>query len=208
MKRCFWDRVARFYDLAEKTNYTAVEGMIHAVTKRIPDGADVLECAAGTGAISIAAAPKAGHILCTDASLSMLEQARTKGKRLGLSNLDFEQRDLLSLSDPDSRYDVTVAANVLHLLEQPKDAVRELWRVTKPGGALLLPTFLQGEGGWGFSNLIIPAYTLIGFRPKYYFTRRSYQEMIDSCGVGRAEYTLIKGRLPVGLAVLRRTLDV
>ena len=73
-----------------------------------------------------------------------------------------------------------------------------------PGGLLLLPTFLQGEGGWGFTNILIPAYQLAGFRPKHRFTRRSYREMIDGCGLGRADYILVKGRLPAGLAVLQK----
>ena len=204
MPRSFWDRWAGFYDLAERTNRTAVEGILRAVVKRIPAGADVLECAAGTGAISIAAASRAGHVLCTDMSLPMLERAKTKAARLGLANISFERRDLLSLPDPDDWYDVTVAANVLHLRPAPEDAVRELWRVTRPGGLLLLPTFLQGEGGWGFTNILIPAYQLAGFRPKHRFTRRSYREMIDGCGLGRADYILVKGRLPAGLAVLQK----
>lgn len=208
MKKSFWDRIAGWYDLAERTNRAAVEGMVRSVIKRIPAGADVLECAAGTGAISIAAASKAGHVLCTDLSLPMLEQAKAKAERLGLSNLSFEARDLLSLSDPDERYDVTVAANVLHLLDSPERAVRELYRVTKPGGLAILPTFLMGEGGTFFIKTIIPLYKLIGFRPKHRFTRRSYQETIDGCGLGKADYILIKGRLPVGLAILRRSPDV
>lgn len=203
MAKTFWDRWARLYDLSERTNGRAVQGMVRSVVGRIPAGAQVLECAAGTGMISAAAAAKAGHVTCTDLSLPMLERASAKAKRLGLDNISFEARDLLHLADPDDTYDITVAANVLHLLPHPEDAVREVWRVTKPGGKVILPTFLQGEARWGFRQ-IIRLYRLAGFRPYYQFTRQSYQAMIDGCRLSQAKYTLIQGRLPVGLAVLEK----
>lgn len=203
MKKTFWDRVAPLYDWSARTNAAAVDGMAAAVAKRIPEGAEMLECAAGTGEVSIAAAPKAGRILCTDLSLPMLEQARIKAARLGHGNIAFAQRNLLHLEDPDGRFDVAVAANVLHLLDQPEDAVRELWRVTKPGGLVVLPTFLLGEAGWFYKNAI-KLYRVLGFRPKHYFTRRSYQAMLDGLELGKVQYTLVKGRLPVGLAVLTK----
>lgn len=203
MKRTFWDRVAGLYDLFERSNAKAVDGMINAVVARIPEHATLLECAAGTGAISIAAAPKAEHILCTDLSLPMLEQAEVKAKRLGLNNITFAPRDLFHLEDPDNQFDATVAANVLHLLDTPEDAVRELWRVTKPGGLVILPTFLVGEAN-SIYRALLGVYRVLGFRPKRDYTRKSYQALFDSLGLGKVSYTLIRGRLSVGLAILKK----
>lgn len=203
MKKSFWDRYAKLYNMAESFNAKAYRGMIRTIIQRIPIGANVLECAAGTGVLTAAIAPRAGHILCTDYSLPMLEEAKARAKRLGISNIDFAQRDIFRLQDEDDSYDVVIAANVLHLLDNPQDAVKELCRVTRPGGLLILPTFLLDEAKWGFRQAI-RLYTLLGFKAKHSFTRRSYQEMIDGCRLGKARYTLVQGRLCVGLAVLEK----
>lgn len=203
MKKTFWDRCAKLYNMAESFNAKAYNGMIQLITDHIPKGATVLECAAGTGVISAAAAPKAAHVLCTDYSLPMLAEARARAKRLGLSNINFAQRDIFHLEDLDGSYDTVIAANVLHLIDDPQDAINELWRVTRPGGSLLLPTFLLGEAKWGFTQ-VIRLYGLLGFQSKHDYTRLSYQEMIDGCELGTAHFTLVHGRLPVGVAVLQK----
>lgn len=196
----FWDRIAPVYDLAERTNAQALAGMIQAVTERIPAGSRVLECAAGTGMLSLAAAARAGQVLCTDASLPMLEQARRKATRLGLGNISFAQRDLLQLTEADGPFDVAIAANVLHLLEQPRQAVEALLHPLIPGGVLLLPTFLQGEARPMF-QILIQLYRILGFRPRHPFTLERYRALLKDCAP-EARVTLIPGRLPVGFAVL------
>ena len=197
----FWDRVAPLYDRLERTNAAVVDEMISAVAALVPQGASVLECAAGTGAISMAASPRAGRVLCTDLSLPMLDAARKKAANL--PNVAFAQRDLYHLSDPDESCDVVVAAIVLHLLPDPENAVRELWRVTKHGGLVVLPTFLQGEASPGY-RVVLLLYTLVGFRPRYRFTLDSYRVLLDGCGLGDWSCSRIPGRLPLGLAVLRK----
>lgn len=203
MKRTFWDRVAGVYDLAEAANRRAVRGMAQAVARRVPVGSNMLECAAGTGEISLAAAPFAGRVLCTDLSLPMLEQARRKAVRLGLSNIEFSQRNLFHLPDTDGSFGAVCAANVLHLLDAPEEAVMELWRVTAPGGILILPTFLMGESGPVMKSMI-SMYRLLGFRQKHIFTRQSYQAFLEGLHLPVSELTVVPGRLPVGLAVLQK----
>ena len=200
MSRTFWDRIAGWYDLAEVCNGRTVRGMAAAVARRVPEGADFLECAAGTGEISLAAAPFVRRALCTDLSLSMLDRARQKAAGQRLGNIDFAQWDLMNLPEKDGAFGAVCAANVLHLLEQPAQAVSELWRVTAPGGVLLLPTFLIGEAR-PLMRRIIAFYQLLGFRPKHTFSRQSYQDFLQGLGLPLTELTVIPGRLPVGLAV-------
>ena len=137
MSKTFWDKVAGLYDLAEFTNAKVNAAARKRVGELIPAGARVLDCAAGTGEFSLAAAKRAGSVLCTDLSLPMLDKARKKAKKQGISNIAFAQRDITALPDPDGAFDAVIAGNVLHLLDDPEPAVRELWRVTAPGGRLM-----------------------------------------------------------------------
>lgn len=203
MSRTFWDRVAGLYDLAELANRQAVQGMAEAAARRVPVGSYMLECAAGTGEISLAAAPFAERVLCTDLSVPMLEQARRKAAQKGLSNIEFAQRDLFRLPDADGTFGVVCAANVLHLLDRPEQAAAELWRVTAPGGLLLLPTFLMGEAG-PLMRFFVAVYRLLGFRQKHAFTRQSYRAFFQGLGLPLLELAVVPGRLPVGLAVLQK----
>ena len=98
----FWDRWARFYDLAQRSNRAANAAAAARVAELVPAGARVLDCAAGTGEFSLAAARQASSVLCTDMSLPMLEQARRKAQKRGLTNISFAQRDVTALSDPDA----------------------------------------------------------------------------------------------------------
>ena len=74
----FWDCIAIAYDAAEWLNRTAVTEMICQTAHRTPQGVYALDCAAGTGSLSLAMAPSARQVLCTDLSKSMLRQAQKK----------------------------------------------------------------------------------------------------------------------------------
>lgn len=199
----FWDRWARFYDLTQWTNRKANAAAAARTAARIPVGARVLDCAAGTGLFSLAAAERAGFVLCTDLSEAMLEQAKRKARRQGLANLDFARRDLTALPDPANSFDAVIAANVLHLLPAPDKAVRELWRVTAPGGRLLLPTYLQGKTGAAY-GAVIKIYQGVGFHYEHAFTPQTYRAFLERLGLGHVTVEVIPGRLPVGLAVLQK----
>ena len=199
----FWDRWARLYDLTQWTNRRANAAAAARTAERIPAGARVLDCAAGTGLFSLAAAERAASVLCTDLSEAMLEQAKRKARRKGLSNLRFARRDITALPDPDGGFDAVIAANVLHLLPSPELAVRELWRVTAPGGRLILPTYPQGKTGAACGTMI-RIYQGAGFHYEHAFTPETYRTFLERLVLGRAAVEVIPGRLPVGLAVLQK----
>ena len=121
----FWDRVACVYDVfANVINRKANRALCAAVEPWIEPGDEVLECACGTGLLSGVIAQRCGHLTATDFSAKMLRRAEKKyGKR---SNIAFEQADILHLRYPDGAFDAVVAANVIHLLDEPLRALREL----------------------------------------------------------------------------------
>lgn len=202
-KKTFWDRFAFAYDIAESLNKKVYHDMLSNIVSLIPNNAEVLECAAGTGAISVVVAPQAKSVLCTDLSLTMLEKARQKAKGAGLRNITFAERNLLSLPESDARFDVVIAANVIHLLDNPYDAIAELWRVTKNDGLLIIPTFLTHSSKKGFSFLI-KCYKLLGFRPAHNYNETQYREMLTGSGLPKPDVKVLKGKIPVGFAVFHK----
>ena len=200
----FWDRVAWLYDLVERSNQAVNQAAAARTAELVPVGARVLDCAAGTGEFSLAAATRAGTVLCTDLSLPMLERARKKAQKRGLTNISFARRDITALSDLDSSFDAVIAANVLHLLPEPEKAVRELWRVTSPGGRLILPTYLQGKVGAAYGTMI-KIYQGVGFHYEHAFTPETYRMLLESLNLAPVLVEVIPGRVPEGIAVLEKS---
>ena len=203
MSRTFWDRVAGLYDLFEWSNRKVNTAARARVGELVPAGARVLDCAAGTGEVSLAAAKRAGSVLCTDQSEAMLARARKKAARRGLSNLQFAHRDITALSDPDGSFDAVIAANVLHLLPQPEVAVRELWRVAAPGGRLILPTYLQGKAGAAYGSMI-KIYQGVGFHYEHAFTPETYREFLERLKLAPVALEVIPGGVPEGIGILEK----
>lgn len=200
MRSSFWDRIAFAYDWAELLNRRAVRAMVQQVGLLTPQDSLALDCAAGTGELALSMADRARRVVCTDLSEEMLYRAQRKAQRRGVVNLDFQVQDLKQLALADNTFDVSAAGNVLHLLRQPEQAVAELLRVTRPGGLVILPTFLQKEHNR--LRAAVKLYKLLGFRPVTNFDADSYRAFLLKSGARLKQYTILPGRLPVGLGVL------
>lgn len=199
----FWDRVAGLYDWVELTNRRVNSAAAVRVARLVPEGARVLDCAAGTGLFALAAARRADSVLCTDLSQAMLSRAEKKARKQGLSNICFAVRDLTALPEGNGGFDVVIAANVLHLLPEPETAVRELWRVTAPGGRLILPTYLQGKAEAAYGTMI-KIYQGAGFHYEHAFTPGTYRAFLENLCLAPVELEVIPGRVPEGIALLEK----
>ena len=199
----FWDRVAGLYDWVELTNRRVNSAAAVRVARLVPEGAKVLDCAAGTGLFALAAARRADSVLCTDLSQAMLSRAEKKARKQGLSNICFAVRDLTALPEGNGSFDVVIAANVLHLLPEPETAVRELWRVTAPGGRLILPTYLQGKAEAAYGTMI-KIYQGAGFHYEHAFTPGTYRTFLENHCLAPVELEVIPGHVPEGIALLEK----
>lgn len=197
----FWSTFARFYDVAEALNGEVYREMTEMTARLVPHGAAVLDCAAGTGELSLAAARRAERVVCTDCSDEMLNVARKKAKKRRLVNIEFERANIFHLDYADGEFDIVIAGNVLHLLDNPENAVRELCRVTKRGGKILLPTFTTKNGA-AISETLLKAYKKLGFSPSTEYTPSEYVQMLKNCDCGEVKSKLIKGTIPCCYAVI------
>ena len=134
----FWDKVAFAYDIfADGINRGTNQKLCATVAKEIQPSDKVLECACGTGLLTSVIAGKCDSLLATDFSEKML--ARTEKKCKKYANVRFAKADILHLPYEDNRFDVVVAANVIHLLDAPYAALQELDRVCTQGGRIVFP---------------------------------------------------------------------
>ena len=110
----------------------------------------------------------------------MLRRAEKKCGRYG--NTHFEQADITVLRFPDGGFDVVVAANVIHLLDEPYRALRELDRVCRPGGRIIIPTYMNGTDK-GTTNSVSGAIGKAGADFKREFTPETYRQFLVRRGM-------------------------
>ena len=195
----FWDRVSGIYDLfGILYNGKVNREMCKVVENEISTDDRVLECACGTGLITAAVAGKCAELVATDYSEGMLKQTR---KRCGsCPNVEIRTADILNLPFPDESFDAVIAANVIHLLDDPYKALSELDRVCRPGGKLIIPTYVNKDKAKGFDRTIDKA----GADFKQDFTYDSYRAFFNEAGYTKIRARLIDGRVPCAVAVISK----
>lgn len=107
-------------------------------------GARVLDVCCGSGASAIPAAEAVGpngFVLGVDLAEDLLELARIKARNRGHENIDFRAGDLLELGLPESSFDAVICVFGIFFIPDMQAAVRELWRLVRPGGKLAITTW-------------------------------------------------------------------
>ena len=198
----FWDKIAKFYDFFETVyNGKVYKNLGRTVAELIQPTDFVLECACGTGAISKAIAEKCQQLIATDASSRMLKVAKKKCRKF--SNAEFTLADIMRLDYADNSFDKVVAGNVIHLLEEPHAALKELERVCRDGGQMIIPTYVNMEKK-GKTDVFVRAIDKAGASFKRQFTYETYQEFFSEAGYTDVQFQLIKGKLPCAIAVITK----
>lgn len=126
--------------------------LIRALKPRRTDSA--LDVATGTGFTAMALAPRVKHVTGIDVTDEMLEQARKLARTEGLSNVDFELGDALSMKFADSVFDIVATRRATHHFQDVPKFLCEAFRVLRPGGRLGVVDMSPPEGAESFTNKI------------------------------------------------------
>ena len=197
----FWDKVSPLYDAFETVyNGKVFNGTCEKVAEMIEPTDVVLECACGTGAISKFIAPACRKLLATDYSAGMLKQAARKCRKY--PNVLIRKADITDIKCRDDRFDKVVAGNVIHLLPEPEKALQELERVVKPGGLIIIPTYINMSKGTG--KAAVKFLEKLGADFEKQFDMESYEQFFKDMGYEDVEYTVVEGRMPCAIAVIRK----
>jgi demethylmenaquinone methyltransferase/2-methoxy-6-polyprenyl-1,4-benzoquinol methylase len=218
--------IARRYDAANEVLSLGV----HRAWRRaavglsgVRPGQRVLDCATGTGDLALAfkrAVGPTGEVVGTDFCAEMLEEAPRKARRAGLE-VRFEVADVLALPYADDSFDVTSIAFGIRNVDDPVRCLREMARVVRPGGRVVVLEFGQPRGPFGalfrvYSRQVMPAIggLLTGNRAAYEYLPRTaaafpagdrFLDLMDEAGAfaSRTATPLLAGTAYVYVGAVR-----
>jgi SAM-dependent methyltransferase len=118
-------------------------GRLHPTDRLLDVG-----CGPGTITIDLARRLPEGGVVGIDRSEDVLSEARTTALADGVGNVEFRAADLMGLPFDDGTFDVVHAHQVLQHLTDPVGALREMARVTRPGGLVAVRESDYGGMTW------------------------------------------------------------
>jgi 2-polyprenyl-3-methyl-5-hydroxy-6-metoxy-1,4-benzoquinol methylase len=166
----FWNRMAGQFDKRSKHFEQSHIKTIENTKKHLKNSDVVLDygCATGTIAFEIAAGVKMIHGI--DFSFRMIDLAKRKADECKIENVDFTKATIFDERYQRESFDVILALNILHLVEDADKAMQRINELLKPGGLLISATATMGELKT-FVNIIILFLIKTGLAPKIKFFR-------------------------------------
>lgn len=131
--RSVWDLRARLYDVCESSELrrgAAKSALFHHMRGR------VLFVAVGTG-VDIPHFPQGQEIVAVDISRDMLRRAEARRAKY-VGNLQLLEADAMELGFPDASFDTVATSCTFCSVPDPMRGLKELYRVLRPGGQLLM----------------------------------------------------------------------
>jgi demethylmenaquinone methyltransferase / 2-methoxy-6-polyprenyl-1,4-benzoquinol methylase len=145
-------------------------------------GQAVLDCATGTGDVAIAfkrAVGSTGRVVGTDFNAEMLKTAPDKAKSQSL-DIVFEVADAMKLPYPSASFDISSISFGIRNVDDPVQALKEMSRVVKPGGRVVVLEFGQPTGLFGlvfqpYARFVMPTlgHLVSGNRSAYEYLPRT-----------------------------------
>ena len=138
--------------LWEKGDFTRIAASMHESgaalidTLGISEGLDVLDLGSGDGTTAVPAAKLGANVLGVDIASNLVEAGNARAAGLDLSNCRFQQGDATNLEElGDDSFDLVVSIFGAMFASRPFDVAKEVVRVTRPGGRIIMGNWIPND---------------------------------------------------------------
>lgn len=201
-----WDRLAGRYDIIVRLFDTSYPVVRERIRRDLRGCGRVLEVAAGTGQFTPELARVAGALVATDLSPEMVVRLQARLDAEGLGNVQAAVMSAYALDVADGSFDAVFCANVLHVMDDPQRALREVRRALTGGGLLVAPTFLHGADG--LRRALSRAASLLSpFVAHARLDLRGLRSLVAAAGFEVLAAEQLPGLFPLGYVLARKGPD-
>jgi SAM-dependent methyltransferase len=112
----------------------------------VSPGMDVLDLGCGDGTTAVPEAQAGANVLGVDIAENLVAAGTARAQELGLDNLTFQWGDATNLSDlADDSFDLVVSIFGAMFAPRPHDVAKEMVRVARPGGRIVMGNWIPGD---------------------------------------------------------------
>jgi len=112
----------------------------------VTSGMKVLDLGCGDGTTAVPSAQRGADVLGVDIASNLVAAGNARARELGLANLTFQEGDASDLADlEDDTFDLVVSIFGAMFAPRPFDVAKEMVRVTKPGGRIVMGNWIPGD---------------------------------------------------------------
>lgn len=147
-----FDSWAESYD-TDMAQFSSMNAKLLASCCGKMKGSRILDIGTGTGIVAFEFARRVGvegEVTGIDISEKMLQKPIKKAKEDGMTNIRFKRGGFVDIPLDDVSVDVIVSSNALHHVEpkEKQNAFKEMWRVLKKDGIILINDFMYENADW------------------------------------------------------------
>jgi ubiquinone/menaquinone biosynthesis C-methylase UbiE len=161
----FWDRFARSYESRVDEDDKVAITTLDLTRKYIQSSDIVLDFACATGKYAFEIAPQVSEVWGIDISSEMIAVAKNNAVERGIANVQFLQAEIADPRLDGESFDVVLAFNIFHLVEDPPQVVKRIGGLLKPRGSFISITPCLGAGG-SLAGLLIRFMSALGIVPR------------------------------------------
>jgi len=136
----FWDKIARKYSKSDVKDKEGYDKTLNDTKRFLKRNASVLEIGCGTGSTALKLSGSVNKMTASDISSNMITIAKIKAEKLKIKNVNFMHSTLFDKNLKKESFDVIIAFNLLHLLEDTEAAIKRIKELLRPGGLFISKT--------------------------------------------------------------------
>lgn len=200
----FWDKRAVEYNKDEKKWTNTCNKAVEHTKKHLKTDDIIIDYGCGSGILTFQFADLVKEIHALDISSKNIDAAKKRAKGNKISNIIYSQTTIFDERYQKETFDVVLAFNILHLLENIPETLSRINELLKSGGLFISETTCLGEQK-SFFRPIISFFSKIGILP--YLDKLSFSElekMISSSNFQIAETDVIGETMPTYYIIAKK----
>ncbi len=181
-----WNIYAKIYD-QYIGNSEKDEELFNYITQFLNKDDILYDGACGTGIFSIELSKHVKQIYACDLSENMIAKTDEKIKKQNIHNIKTKIDDITNIGYEDNTFDAAITPNVIHLLDNPDKTLKELKRIVKKDGIIIIPTYITKVQNKYLEKIGKIVFALVGFKPNSW-TEKQYINILQDNDMNIIEY--------------------